>query len=93
MYDQLNEPEQFEGELIYRSNEPYDPYIPSGSNAGVGPSGQPQGQSNQKVRASVHTVELRLILFLLFPFQTLYHYYLEYTFRIAMIDPKHPSPN
>jgi hypothetical protein len=33
-----------------RSNEPYDPYIPSGSNAGVGPSGQPQGQSNQKVR-------------------------------------------
>lgn len=53
MYDQLDQPEQFEIELISRSNEPYDPYIPSGSNAGVGPSGQPQGQSNQKVCGGV----------------------------------------
>jgi hypothetical protein len=48
MYDQLEQPDG--RKLMNRSNEPYDPYIPSGSNAGVGPSGQPQGQSNQKVR-------------------------------------------
>jgi len=82
-------------QLMNRSNEPYDPYIPSGSNAGVGPSGQPQGQSNQKVRQAISYRAIADHISSSFSINhaTLLSHFLLRVVNFQTIDLKHSSPD